>query len=85
MYAHKKKNRRKKKGTRPFFFFQLLSYFFKIMSLVNILNIQVLDNPTAFTNPFQFEITFECNAPLEDGKLTSNKKYTVFTKVIKRS
>ncbi|KAG1049216.1 hypothetical protein G6F43_008449 [Rhizopus delemar] len=36
------------------------------MSLVNILNIQVLDNPTAFTNPFQFEITFECNAPLED-------------------
>ncbi|KAI8995007.1 histone chaperone [Pilobolus umbonatus] len=36
------------------------------MSLVNILNIQVLDNPTAFNNPFQFEITFECNAPLKD-------------------
>ncbi|KAI9361507.1 histone chaperone [Pilaira anomala] len=36
------------------------------MSLVNILNIQVLDNPTSFNNPFQFEITFECNAPLKD-------------------
>ncbi|KAK4514801.1 uncharacterized protein ATC70_002406 [Mucor velutinosus] len=36
------------------------------MSLVNILNIQVLDNPTNFTNPLQFEITFECNAPLKD-------------------
>lgn len=24
---------------------------------------QVLDNPTKFTNPFQFEITFECRAP----------------------
>ncbi|RCI02350.1 Histone chaperone asf1 [Rhizopus stolonifer] len=36
------------------------------MALVNLLNIQVLDNPTSFTNPFQFEITFECNSPLED-------------------
>lgn len=38
------------------------------MSLVNIINIQVLDNPTLFTNPFNFEITFECNAELKDGK-----------------
>lgn len=36
------------------------------MSLVNIINIQVLDNPTLFTNPFHFEITFECNAELKD-------------------
>ncbi|CAO3677241.1 unnamed protein product [Rhizopus stolonifer] len=36
------------------------------MSLVNILNIQVLDNPSSFNNPFQFEITFECNAPLDN-------------------
>ncbi|KAL0077962.1 histone chaperone [Phycomyces blakesleeanus] len=36
------------------------------MSLVNILNIQVLDNPSYFTNPFQFEITFECNAELKE-------------------
>lgn len=37
------------------------------MSVVNILNIQVLDNPTKFFNPFQFEITFECISPLKDG------------------
>ncbi|KAI8096779.1 histone chaperone [Halteromyces radiatus] len=36
------------------------------MSLVNILNIQVLDNPTGFHNEFKFEITFECNAELKD-------------------
>jgi len=27
----------------------------------------VLDNPTNFQNPFQFEITFECLQELEDG------------------
>lgn len=39
------------------------------MSLVNILDIKVLNNPAAFTSSFEFEITFECNAPLEDGKI----------------
>eukprot|EP00842_Homolaphlyctis_polyrhiza_P005910 jgi/Hompol1/631/HPOL_001265-RA len=29
------------------------------MSLVNILNVQVLDNPSPFLSPLQFEITFE--------------------------
>jgi histone chaperone ASF1 len=38
------------------------------MALVNILNINILDNPTAFTNPFQFEITFECLQDLPEGK-----------------
>jgi hypothetical protein len=28
---------------------------------------QPLDNPTAFTNDFQFEITVECISPLTDG------------------
>ena len=28
----------------------------------------VLDNPTNFRNPFQFEITFECLQELEDGE-----------------
>ena len=37
------------------------------MALVNIANVAVLDNPTAFTNPFQFEITFECLQALADG------------------
>lgn len=37
------------------------------MSIVNVVSIQVLDNPSRFTNPFQFEITFECISPLKDG------------------
>ncbi|GMF15234.1 unnamed protein product [Phytophthora lilii] len=37
------------------------------MAYVTLTNITVLDNPTAFTNPFQFEVTFECAQPLEAG------------------
>jgi histone chaperone ASF1 len=37
------------------------------MSLVNVTNVVVLDNPTQFTNPFQFEITFECLQDLAEG------------------
>ena len=37
------------------------------MALVNVINVAVLDNPTAFTNPFQFDITFECLRELQDG------------------
>lgn len=37
------------------------------MALVDIINVQVLDNPTSFTNPFQFEVTFECIQELSDG------------------
>mmetsp|Transcript_11446 Transcript_11446/g.19030 ORF Transcript_11446/g.19030 Transcript_11446/m.19030 type:complete len:303 (+) Transcript_11446:125-1033(+) len=36
------------------------------MSLVNVTNVVVLDNPTQFTNPFQFEITFECLQDLSE-------------------
>lgn len=36
------------------------------MALVNVVNMVVLDNPTNFMNPFQFEITFECLQELED-------------------
>lgn len=36
------------------------------MSLVNVVGMVVLDNPTAYQNPFQFEITFECLQPLSD-------------------
>ena len=38
------------------------------MALVNITNVVVLDNPSTFSNPLQFEITFECLQELEDGK-----------------
>ncbi|KNC53756.1 histone chaperone [Thecamonas trahens ATCC 50062] len=36
------------------------------MSYVALTNVEVLDNPTMFTNPFQFEICFECTAQLQD-------------------
>lgn len=36
------------------------------MSLVNVANMIVLDNPAPFANPLQFEITFECLQALED-------------------
>ncbi|KAK9765273.1 Histone chaperone asf1 [Basidiobolus ranarum] len=34
------------------------------MSIVNITNVRVLDNPTLFRNSYQFEVTFECIASL---------------------
>lgn len=46
------------------------------MALVNIINVAVMDNPTAFTNPFQFEVTFECLQELPDGK----KVFSVYMK-----
>ncbi|KAL3636026.1 ASF1 anti-silencing function 1 [Castilleja foliolosa] len=36
------------------------------MSAVNIKDVTVLDNPAPFTSPFQFEISYESLAPLED-------------------
>jgi hypothetical protein len=39
------------------------------MALVNVTNIVVLDNPASFTNPFTFEITFECLQELGDGEV----------------
>ena len=37
------------------------------MALLNVLDVNVLDNPSSFTNPFQFEITFECLKHLPSG------------------
>lgn len=39
------------------------------MAYVTLTDVVVLDNPTAFTNPFQFEVTFECMQPLDDGMM----------------
>mmetsp|Transcript_33058 Transcript_33058/g.65457 ORF Transcript_33058/g.65457 Transcript_33058/m.65457 type:complete len:225 (-) Transcript_33058:63-737(-) len=36
------------------------------MSLVNVVNMVVLDNPTNFRNDFRFEISFECLQELEE-------------------
>lgn len=38
------------------------------MSAVNVTNVTVLDNPSMFQNPFQFEISYECLVPLNDGE-----------------
>jgi len=38
------------------------------MSAVNVTNVTVLDNPSMFQNPFQFEISYECLVPLKDGE-----------------
>ena len=35
-------------------------YIFRAMAKVHVCNVVVLDNPSQFNNPFQFEITFEC-------------------------
>lgn len=35
------------------------------MSAVNVTNVAVLDNPSLFKSPLQFEISYECLVPLE--------------------
>lgn len=37
-----------------------------LMSTVSLLNVTVLNNPARFTEPYQFEITFECLEPLQE-------------------
>ena len=36
------------------------------MSIVSLLGIKVLNNPAKFTDPYEFEITFECLEPLKN-------------------
>ncbi len=36
------------------------------MSIVSLLGIKVLSNPAKFTDPYEFEITFECLEQLKD-------------------
>lgn len=43
------------------------------MSIVNVTNVVVLDNPTAFGNPLTFEVTFECLEALDAGKRESER------------
>jgi len=37
------------------------------MAKIHLSNVVVLDNPSAFLHPFQFEVTFECNEELKEG------------------
>jgi len=36
------------------------------MSIVNIRNVEFLNNPAKFSEPYKFKVTFECIAPLPD-------------------
>lgn len=51
---------------------------------MHIVNVVVLDNPSPFFNPFQFEITFECVEDLQEGENTNtnNKTWLVFLPVV---
>jgi hypothetical protein len=45
-----------------------ISFVGKTMSVVNITEVNVLDNPALFTAPYRFDITFESLADLSEGK-----------------
>lgn len=49
-----------------------------IATCINIINVTVLDNPTAFVNPFQFEVTFECLQELPDGEIAVFHMYNKY-------
>ncbi|KAL0952475.1 hypothetical protein HGRIS_006738 [Hohenbuehelia grisea] len=36
------------------------------MSIVTIRNVEFINNPAAFSDPYKFRVTFECIAPLKD-------------------
>jgi histone chaperone ASF1 len=36
------------------------------MSIINIRNVEFINNPARFTDPYVFKVTFECIAPLPD-------------------
>ena len=38
------------------------------MSIVNIRDVTFLNNPARFSDEYQFRVTFECIAPLKEGK-----------------
>ncbi|PIO24058.1 hypothetical protein AB205_0022510 [Aquarana catesbeiana] len=44
------------------------------MAKVQVNNVVVLDNPSPFYNPFQFEITFECIEDLSEGLLPAIRR-----------
>lgn len=53
------------------------------MAKVNISNVVVLDNPSPFQNPFQFEITFECLEDLPEGMSRNDQRKVPFVLRVK--
>ena len=37
------------------------------MAAINVTSVNVLDNPSLFSNPLQFEVSYECLYDLNDG------------------
>lgn len=37
------------------------------MSVVSLLGVKIQNNPAKFTDPYEFEITFECLEQLREG------------------
>lgn len=52
------------------------------MAKVQLCNITVMDNPSPFLNPFQFEITFECIEELKEGNVVLILRLAVFVIVV---
>lgn len=48
------------------------------MSIVNVTNVDVLDNPTAFKSPLTFQVTFECLEALDAGERADGCALTIF-------
>lgn len=46
------------------------------MSAINVTSVEVLDNPTNFANPLQFEIQYECLYQLEHGAPLAPPSFT---------
>lgn len=41
------------------------------MAKIQLTDVRVLDNPSPFLNPFQFELTFECIEELKEGMFST--------------
>ena len=55
------------------------------MASINVIKVDVLDNPSMFKSDFKFEITFECIAALKDGEGRHGwSAQTRFTRVVLR-
>lgn len=52
------------------------------MAKVQLCNITVMDNPSPFLNPFQFEITFECIEELKEGEFSANTRLVLGTQLL---
>lgn len=43
------------------------------MAKVQVTNISILDNPTEFSKPFKFEVTFDCPENLPHGETNNDQ------------